>query len=480
MTQDAQKRWPMLVPLIVACALFMENLDSTIIATALPEMARTFGVSPVRLNIGITAYILALAIFIPVSGWIADRFGGRTVFRAAILTFMLASVLCGFSNSVAELTGARILQGIGGAMMVPVGRLVLLRAVPKHELVRSMAWLTVPALIGPICGPPLGGFITTYFSWRYVFFLNIPFGLLGWVLVTRFIANDRETSPRPLDWLGFLLTGLALGLFMYGLDSFTHERADKAVIGLLVAGGVLFSILSVLHARRHPHPLLDLSLLRIPTFAINCDAGSLFRLATSALPFLLPLLLQVGFGMSAFASGLLTFAQALGAMPMKICARQILRWLGFRTTLILDATITSATIGACAFLTADTPTIVILLLMFLSGFFRSLQFTSLQSLAYADIPAERMSASTSLGVMLQQVANGVGVALAALVLQGSLAWRGGTRLEPADFQVAFLVVAAIAASAVLLYLRLAPDAAREVSGHRPRGGRAASLSAPGD
>jgi EmrB/QacA subfamily drug resistance transporter len=470
----------MLVPLIVACALFMENLDSTIIATALPEMAKSFGVSPVRLNIGITAYILALAIFIPVSGWIADKFGGRTVFRAAIATFTLASILCGFSNSVAELTGARILQGIGGAMMVPVGRLVLLRAVPKHELVRSMAWLTVPALIGPICGPPVGGFITTYFSWRYVFFLNIPFGLLGWMLVTRFIANDRETDPPPLDWLGFLLTGLALGLFMYGLDSFTHERAEPGLIGLLVAGGLLFSVASVLHARRHPHPLLDLSLLRIPTFAANCDAGSLFRLATSALPFLMPLLLQVGFGMSAFASGLLTFAQALGAMPMKICARPILRRLGFRTTLMLDALISGITIGACGFLTPETPALVILLLIFLSGFFRSLQFTALQSLAYADIPPERMSASTSLGVMLQQVANGVGVALAALILQGSLAWRGGSQLEPEDFRLAFLAVGALAVSSVLLYLRLAPDAAAEVSGHRARPRRAADAAVSGD
>ena len=478
MTDAVPKRWPMLVPLIVACALFMENLDSTIIATALPQMAETFGVSPVRLNIGITAYILALAIFIPVSGWIADRFGGRTVFRAAIATFTIASVLCGLSNSVAELTGARILQGIGGAMMVPVGRLVLLRAVPKHELVRSMAWLTVPALIGPICGPPLGGFITTYFSWRYVFYLNIPFGLLGMALVTRFIPNDRESDPPPLDWLGFLLTGLALGLFMYGLDSFTHERAEGWLIALLVAGGIVFAVLSLLHARRHPHPLLDLDLLRIPTFAVNCDAGSLFRLASAALPFLLPLLLQVGFGMSAFASGLLTFAQALGAMPMKICARPILRRLGFRTTLILDAAISAATMVGCGFLTPDTPALAILLLIFLSGFFRSLQFTALQSLAYADIPAEKMSAGTSLAVMLQQVANGVGVALAALILQGALAWRGGGRLTPEDFQLAFLAIAALAASSVLLYLRLAPDAGAEVSGHKPAARR--PLPAAGD
>jgi EmrB/QacA subfamily drug resistance transporter len=466
MTKPDARRWPMLVPLIVACALFMENLDSTIIATALPDMAATFGTSPVRLNIAMTAYMLALAIFIPVSGWIADRFGGRTVFRAAIATFTIASILCGLSNSVLELTAARILQGIGGAMMVPVGRLVLLRAVPKSELVRSMAWLTVPALIGPICGPPLGGFITTYASWRFIFLLNIPIGLLGMVLVTLFIANDKEAERPPLDWIGFLITGAAIGLILYGLDSFTHERADWQLVAALLVSGTCFALWSVAHALRHPHPLLALTLFRIPTFAANCDGGTLFRLASSALPFLLPLLLQVGFGMTAFASGMLTFAQAVGAMPMKLIARPLLRRYGFRTVLSLNAVVSAASIAACALLTPGTPVIAILILIFFTGFFRSLQFASLQALAYADIPPERMSASTSLGAMLQYVANGLGIAIAAIVLQGSLAWRGAPALEATDFRVAFVAIAAIAAASTLLYLRLAPDAGSEVSGRR--------------
>jgi EmrB/QacA subfamily drug resistance transporter len=464
----ASGKKPLIVPLIVACALFMENLDGTIITTALPDMAVTFDTSPVRLNVAITAYLLALAIFIPISGWISDRFGGRTVFRAAIATFTLASVLCGLANSLPELTGARILQGIGGAMMVPVGRLVMLRAVPKTELVRATAWLTVPALIGPVCGPPLGGFITTYASWRYIFLLNVPIGLLGMVLVTLFIDNYREPERRPLDWQGFLLSGMALGLLIYGLDCFTHAGIDFVEAIVFLAGGAVFGVATVLHSLRHRHPLIDLSLFRITTFAVNGDAGTMFRITASALPFLLPLLMQLGFGMSAFTSGLITFSQALGAMLMKFFARPLLRRYGFRTVLIANALVVAAAIAACALLTPETPPAAMVLLIFLTGLFRSLQFLSLQTLVYSDIPPQKMSVGTSLAAMLQQLANALGVAFAAIVLQLSMAWHEAQAPAITDFQTAFLVVAAFAALGCLPLLRLAPDAASEVSGHRPK------------
>ncbi|HLI10968.1 MAG TPA: MFS transporter [Alphaproteobacteria bacterium] len=458
----------MTVALIVACALFMENLDGTIITTALPAMAESFKTTPIHLSLGITAYIFSLAVFIPISGWVADRYGSRTVFRAAIAVFTLGSALCGLCNNVPEFAAARVLQGIGGAMMVPVGRLVMLRSVAKSELVRAMAYLTVPALIGPVLGPPVGGFITTYFSWRWIFFLNLPFGILGIVLVTRLIDNYREPDSWPLDWLGFILTSIALTCLMYDSDLVGNPASSSTVILLVLATSLGIGALAVMHARRQAHPIIDLSLLRIPTFVMTVSGGSIFRICAGAVPYLLPLLLQLGFGMTAFASGLLTFAGAVGSFTMKIATRPILKRYGFRRVLIGNGVLSAGSILVCALFSVSTPGLVIFALLLLGGFFRSLQYTSLNTLAFADIVPQKMSGATSVSSMMQQLSNGLGVALGAILLHVLLVLRGaeGEALSAADLRFAFLIVGLLSLTSLLFFRRLAADAGAEVSGHR--------------
>jgi EmrB/QacA subfamily drug resistance transporter len=457
----------MVIALIVACALLMENLDGTIITTALPAMARSFGDNPVHLSLGVTAYMLSLAVFIPVSGWMADRWGARTVFRSAIAVFTIGSMLCGICDNLAELALARVLQGVGGAMMVPVGRLVMLRSVEKSQIIRAMAYLTVPAMIGPVLGPPVGGFITTYLSWRWCFFLNLPIGLLGMVLVSLMIENYREAETPPLDWGGLVLTGSSLGCLMYGFDLVGHPGGGTTLIWFLVAVGLITGALAVIHARRYPHPLIDLSLLRIRTFAVTVSGGSLFRVSTGAIPLLLPLMLQIGFGMSAFTSGLLTFAAALGSLAMKATAQHALRRFGFRTVFIGNGVICTLSIFVCALFTATTPAFVVFALLLVGGFFRSLQYTSLNAMAYADIPPQRMSAATSFSSMMQQLSNGMGIALGAFVLQVALMARGAAGAEPltADFHLAFGAVGFLCLLSIVFFVPLQANAGAEVSGH---------------
>ena len=457
---------PMVVALIVACALFMENLDGTVITTALPAMAVSFGDTPTRLSLGVTVYMISLAIFIPISGWVADRYGARVVFRAAIAVFTLSSILCGFSNNLAELAAARVLQGVGGAMMVPVGRLVLLRSVAKSELVRAMAYLTVPALLGPVLGPPIGGFITTYASWRWIFFLNLPIGILGMVLVTLLIENHKETDRPPLDWFGFFSSGAALAGLVYGLDLIGRPAIDAGTIAAILGAALLLGAISVWHALRAPHPLIDLSLLRVPTFAVSIVGGSIFRIGAGAVPFLLPVMLQVGFGLSAFASGLLTCASALGAFTMKMAARPILRRFGFRRVLIANAAISAVSIMLCALFSATTAYAFMLSVLLIGGFFRSLQYTSLNTVAYADIASRQMSAATSAASMMQQLSNGLGVALGALLLQLTRRWSGD--LTTLDFRIAFVSVGLVCLVSVLFFWGIDPTAGAEVRGHRRR------------
>jgi EmrB/QacA subfamily drug resistance transporter len=455
-----------LVPLIVACALFMENLDSTVIATALPSIAQAFGEDPLRLNLAITSYLLSLAVFIPLSGWAADRYGARSVFRAAIITFTLASAGCGLANSLPELVAARILQGVGGAMMVPVGRLVMLRTVPKAELMRAMSYLTVPALIGPVLGPPLGGFIVTYGSWRWIFYINLPIGVLGILLATMFIENVKEPGDWPLDLRGFILAGLGLTGLMFGFE--TAGRGvlpDASVLALLAAGGLCVA-LYVLHARVRPYPIIDLKLLRIPTFAAAIVGGSLFRVGIGALPFLLPLMLQLGFGLTPLASGLLTFTSAAGAMTMKMAAAPIIRALGFRKVLLGNAVVSSLFALSYSFFTPSTPHWLIVLALLAGGFFRSLQFTSTNALIFADVPPSLMSRATSFQSMIQQLSVSIGIGAGALLLHVTLLVQAKTTLGPGDFAGAFVAVALISVSSIFFYLPLAHEAGAEVSGHR--------------
>lgn len=455
-----------LLSLIVGCALFMQSLDSTIVSTALPAMARSFGADPVHMSLALTSYLLSLAVFIPASGWMADRYGARTVFRAAIIVFTLGSVLCGRSDTLPTLIGSRILQGAGGAMMVPVGRLVLLRTVAKSELVGAMAWLSIPALIGPVIGPPLGGFIVTYLSWRWIFDINLPIGVLGVALVTRYVPDVREPTYRSFDVLGLLLTATALSGLMFGLESLGRGLVSPQITLALISLGGLAAVAYVIHARRRPAPLLDLSLMRLPTFAVSVYAGFMFRIGVGAIPFLLPLMFQVGFGWSAASSGLVTFASSAGAIAMKPASRWALRRFGFRTVLVWNGVISAVFIAACATFRPNWPLPGVYAVLLAGGFFRSLQFTAYNTIAYAEIPQARMSAATSLYATLQQLSLTLGVTIGAGCLAAASSLSDRVQPTPADFSWAFVCVAAFTLVAGPLSLRLPDDAGSEVSGNQ--------------
>ncbi len=456
-----------LVPLIVACALFMENLDSTVIATSLPAIAADIGTNPLALKLAVTSYLLSLAVFIPASGWTADRFGARSVFRAAIAVFMVGSIGCALASSLEGFVVARIIQGIGGAMMTPVGRLVLVRTIEKRELVSAMAWVTIPALIGPVVGPPLGGFITTYASWHWIFIINLPIGLIGIVLVTLYIDPVPADHQEPFDAMGMILAGIGVAGLAFGLSVAGLDILPWPIVVALIGVGAVAMTAYVFHSWRVPAPILDFSLLRIPTFHASLVGGYLFRLGIGAMPFLLPLMLQTGFGMTPFQSGLVTFAGAVGAIGMKTVASRTIARFGFKRVMIVNAVISSIFIAACAVFRPGMPVTMLTLILLIGGFFRALEFTAVNTIAYADIDPRRMSRATALASVGQQLSISTGVAVGALLVELSLKWRGASELTPTDFTPAFLVVAAISASSALLFWKLPADAGAEMSGRLP-------------
>lgn len=463
------------VALLVAGAFFMENLDGTVIATALPPIAQSFQTTPASLAIGMTAYLLTLAVFIPASGWAADRFGARRVFMAAMALFTFASVLCGLSQGRWEFTAARILQGGGGALMVPVGRLVVLRATAKPDLMRAFATLTWPALVAPVLGPPVGGFIAAYASWRWIFFLNVPLGIAGLVLAWFLIHDTGEHERRPFDGIGFALNGLALALLLYAFDLLGHGAAPgggaqalavaAAVLGASGAAGVL----ALRHARRHAHPLVGLGAFAVPSFRATMTGGFVSRVSISTLPFLLPLLFQVGLGMDPFVSGLLVLWYGLTNLGIKPWTTGILRRHGFRGVLLGNTLLNALAIGGCALIGPGTPWPAAAALLALAGASRSLQFTSLNTLAFAEVPAAQTGAANTLFNTAFQAAVGMGIALGAVLLHAAQAAGPALGLHgpAAPFHAAFLLTAALALVPLPSFLRLRRDAGSAVSGHRP-------------
>ena len=451
-----------IVPLIVACALFMQNLDSTALATALPAIAASLGETPLRLHLAITVFMLSLAAFLPVSGWVADRFGARNIFCLAIIVFTCASITCGMATSFDMLLISRAVQGAGGALMVPVGRLILLRSVPKSELISAMALMGMPALIGPIIGPVVAGLILTVTTWRWIFWLNVPIGILGIVLAIIYIEDVREPDMKPFDWRGFFLSSLGLCGTLFGLDALTtHNEVDPLAVGALVSG-LIALVLYVVHARRAEHPILDLALLKSPTFRISVSGGTLFRIGVGAMPFLLPLMMQQGFGYTPLQSGLITFVSAAGSLGMRSIAKRVLRRFGFRSVLVWNTFITCFFTGLCAFFTPDTPYLIMIAIIFCGGVFRSLQYTALNTIGYADIDHKLMSQATSFSQMAQRLALSGGVAVSAFVLH--FVSGSETDLPVHAFSIAFLVVSILSALSFVSFLRLEPDAGDELAG----------------
>ncbi len=454
-----------LVPMIVASALFIENADSALVATALPTIATDLGVDPLALKLALTAYLVALAIFIPVSGWIADKVGARRTFVAAMLLFMLGSLSCMLNTSLTGFVASRFLQGIGGAMMVPVGRLIILRNVPRAELIDAMAYLTIPGLVGPLIGPPLAGLVTTYADWRLIFAINIPVGLIGIGFALKHFDDEQIATAAPLDGRGFVLVAVAASGVMGGLATMGRHLVPPAISFTLIACGILAALAYGAHARRITTPLLDFRLLRNATYRTGVIGGSLFRIGVGATPFLLPLLFQLAFGLDALQSGLITFASAIGAITMKALAARILRRWGYRPVLFVNALLAALSVAICATFDPATPWALIIGLLVMGGFFRSLQFTSLNTLAFAEIETADMSKATSLSSTVQNVSQAFGIALAASVLELA-AMRHGGSLETSDFSIAFAVAGLVAASSAWFAWRLPVSAGSNLVGTR--------------
>ncbi|MES4769375.1 MFS transporter [Klebsiella pneumoniae] len=452
--------------LLVAGAFFMEFLDGTVIATALPDMARDFGVTAVELNIGISAYLITLAVLIPASGWIADRFGARAIFTLALAIFTLASVFCGLSTEVHIFVAMRILQGVGGALMVPVGRLAVLRTTPKHQLIKAIATLTWPALVAPIIGPPLGGFITRYASWHWIFFINVPLGLAAIILSLRIIPDIRETERRSFDLSGFITTSVAMVSLVTAMERLGDRQPQIWPTLALAALGFGCLLYSIRHFRRAAAPMVRLDALQVPTFRVTMYGGSLFRASISAVPFLLPLLFQVGFGMDPFHSGLLVPAVFVGNLTIKPATTPLIRWLGFRRLLLINGALNVCSLLACALLTPQTQVWAIMLILYLGGVFRSIQFTGVSTLAFADVPAAQMSDANTLFSTASQLAVGLGITLGAIGIRlGEQVgdWLHLTELPGISFRLSFVFIALICLVGMIDSLHLAKTAGSSVS-----------------
>ena len=456
------------VALVVAAALFAQFMDSVIIVTALPQMARDFGVGTLEMSIGVTVYMLAVTICIPAAAWLADTFGAKRIFLWSIAAFTVTSMACALAQDLTQFVIARALQGAGGAVLFPVGRLLVLRTAKKSEIVAAIGLTIWPALFAPVVGPALGGFLTEYASWHWNFWINIPLGTAVLILVARIIPADSDFKTRPFDPVGFVLCGVTLAALLYGFDGLVQGTVP-VVIGTVLAGvGLVVGAIAIWWLLRHDHPLIELRTLRIRTFAMtDARAGVLIRMGVNATPFLLPLMFQVGFGLDAFESGGLVVAYFIGNLVMKTVTTPALRLYGFRSVLVINGALAGLSTAACGLLGPATPYPLIVAILVFAGATRSMQFTALATLAFADVDADRRSSATTISSMSQQLSMVLAVAIAAGCLNLVQISRGATALGLFDFQASLAVMGAIVLVASMSFFRLHREAGAEVSGHRP-------------
>jgi EmrB/QacA subfamily drug resistance transporter len=455
---------PSLVPIVLAVSLFMENMDSTVIATSLAAIANDIHTDPIALKLALTAYLVALAIFIPISAWAADRWGARNVYRGAMVIFVLGSIACAASNSLLTFVLARLLQGFGGAMMTPVARLVLVRVTPRAQLVNAMAWLSIPGLIGPIVGPPVGGFITTYLSWHWIFLINVPIGILGLTLVTLLLPDWKRNEPRRMDFKGFFLTGIAFSGWVFGISVLTLPALPIGFGIATLVVGTLAWLIYLPHARRTKFPVLDLRLFRFPLFRTTVVAGTFFRLGTGAMPFLFPLMLQLAFGMSPFQSGSVTFSTAVGSFAAKFVSEAIIEKLGFRVTITLATFIAVLGLVAMGIYSPTTPLPIMFTFLIIAGFFQSVFWTATNAFTFADIDDKDAGQATAISQVVIQLSLAAGVAIGGGALEGARFLHGGgaTLL---DFHLAFYLTAIISIVSTFMFARLPASAGRHLTSH---------------
>lgn len=467
------KRTTIRVSLVVAIAFFMQFLDTTAVNTAIPAMADAFATDVVHLSTGVTSYLMALAIFIPMSGWIADRYGTRRVFCSAIAFFILASVLCGTSQNLLQFVIYRLLQGMAGAMMVPVGRLAVLKVTPKDELAAAMNYITVPALVAPIVGPMIGGYLTTYWSWRWIFYLNVPISIACILLAWHYIPDEeprtgRAAVKKPFDWVGFVLSGVAVAGFMYGVELFSKTDVSYWAALATVGGSLAVLAVNVWLSKRMKAPLIDYSVMRIRTYSITIWTGSVSRIVIGSFPYLVPLMFQEGFGLSPFESGLLFLSTMVGNLSMKSATVWIIRHFKFRTILLVNGALVALFTVFTALFLPETSVWIIVLTLFLSGMVRSMQFSSLTTLAFADIAERKMTPANTLYSTIQQMSTGMGIAVGAVALRFANILDGGVagHYTVPDFRLAFLMIAAVGFLHLFGYALLKPTAGNAVRGKK--------------
>jgi EmrB/QacA subfamily drug resistance transporter len=442
----------------------MEILDGTILSTAAPSMARSFGVTSNAISLAITAYLLTLAILIPLSGWLTERFGVRRVFLAAIVIFTVASAVCAISTSLPELTVIRVVQGIGGAMMVPVGRLAVLRVTDKADLVRAVAWLTWPALVAPIAAPFVGGLITTYATWPWIFLINVPLGVVAFIAALRLVPPHIDAPVVKLDWFGFVLLAIGLGGLVYLGSLLSDQHTDVVAVIVSAVVGIGTTVGAVIYLAHSSRPLLDLQAFRIETFRVTHAGGSLFRLTISAVPFLLPLFFQDALGWTPLQAGSVVLVLFAGNLAIKPATTSMLQHFGFRTVLIWATAGAVVSLVLTAFVTGATPIVLLVILMFFSGVTRSVGFTVYNTIAFADIPGVEMTAANTLASTVQQVAAGLGVAVGAVALRSAqpIAGLWGASDQVTDFHIAFAILAVISLGALIEALLLSRNAGEGV------------------